>query len=132
MIAAEALSQLAARLTEALHHPVELGTGATVEGPVLRITVHSMQPVPDVSKMTGRHVADQKSTLSWVLQLLLKGEAEGVLARARLVEAAASDIDSRPVLGAEGWRADMALETDPEWARGDGPAVGVRLRVALA
>ncbi len=132
MIAAEALSQLAARLTEALHHPVELGTGLAVEGPVLRITVHSMQPVPDVSRMTGRHLADQKSTLSWVLQLLLSGHSEGVLACVRLVESAAADIEARPVLGAEGWRADMALEANPDWASGAGPAVGVRLRVSAA
>jgi hypothetical protein len=132
MIAAEALSQLAARLTEALHQPVELGTGATVEGPVLRITVHSMHPVPEFSNMTGRHVADQKATISWVLLLLLTGQAEGVIARLRLVEAAALDIDSRPVLGGEGWRADMALEADPEWARGVGPAIGVRLSIAAA
>jgi hypothetical protein len=130
MIAAEALSQLAARLTETLHQPVELGSRDTVEGPALRITVHSMQPVPDVSKMTGRHLADQKASMSWVMLLLLTGEAEGVIARLRLVEAAALDIDSRPVLGGEGWRADMVLETDPEWARGLGPAIGVRLRVA--
>jgi hypothetical protein len=129
MIAAEALSQLAARLSEALHHPVELGSGETVDGPVLRITVHSMQPVPDVSKMTGRHLADQKASISWVLLLLLSGEAEGVIARLRLVEAAALDIDSRPVLGGEGWRGDMALEADPAWARGIGPAIGVRMRV---
>jgi hypothetical protein len=132
MIAAEALSQLAARLTEALHHPVELGQGSTVEGPVLRITVHSMQPVADVTKMTGRHLADQKASISWVLQLLLTGEAEGVLTRVRLVEAAAADIDGRPVLGGEAWRADMALESNPEWAFGVGPAVGVRLRVSTA
>lgn len=130
MIAAEALSQLAGRLSEVLHQPVELGTGATTDGPALRITVHSMQPVPDVSKMTGRHLADQKASISWVLLLLLSGEAEGVIARLRLVEAAAIDIDSRPVLGGEGWRADMALEADPDWARGVGPAIGVRLRVA--
>lgn len=132
MIAAEALSQLSARLTEALHHPVELGQGSSVEGPVLRIIVHSMQPVPDVSKMTGRHLADQKSSMSWVLQLLLKGEAEGVLARVRLVESAVADIDGRPVLGGEGWRADMVLESSPDWAIGVGPAVGVRLRVSIA
>lgn len=132
MIAAEALSQLSARLSEALHHPVELGQGSSVEGPVLRIIVHSMQPVPDVTKMTGRHLADQKASISWVLQLLLKGEAEGLLARVRLVESAVADIDGRPVLGGEGWRADMVLEANPDWAVGVGPAAGVRLRVSLA
>ncbi len=132
MIAAEALSHLAARLAEVLHQPVELGSGATIDGPALRITVHSMQPVPDVSKMSGRHLADQKASISWVLLLLLTGEAEGVIARLRLVEAAAIDIDGRPVLAGEGWRADMVLEADPEWARGVGPAIGVRLRVAQA
>jgi len=132
MIAAEALSQLSARLSEALHHPVELGQGSSVEGPVLRIIVHSMQPVPDVGKMTGRHLADQKSSISWVLQLLLKGEAEGLLARVRLVESAVADIDGRPVLGGEGWRADMALESSPDWAVGVGPAAGVRVRVSLS
>jgi hypothetical protein len=132
MIGAEALAQLAQRLTEALHHPVELGSGETVDGPVLRILVHAMMPAPDASRMTGRHIADQRSSLAWVFLLILKGEAEGVLARTRLVEAAAADIDSRPVLGAEGWRADMALEADPDWTRGLGPAVGVRLRVTAA
>lgn len=132
MIAAEALSALAARLSEVLHHPVELGEGPMVEGPVLRILVHSMSPVPDVTKMTGRHVADQKSTLSWVFELLLRGEAEGLLAATRVIEAAASDIDGRPVLGGAGWRADMALMDRVDWAAGHGPAVGLRLRTALA
>jgi hypothetical protein len=91
-----------------------------------------MSPVPDVAKMTGRHLADQQSSLAWVFQLLLKGEAEGLMAQARIVEAAATDIDGRPVLSGAGWRADLILENDPEWARGQGPAVGVRLRVAAA
>ena len=132
MIAAEALSALAARLTEVLHHPVELGDGPMGDGPVLRILVHSMAPVPDVSKMTGRHVADQMSTLSWVFQLLLRGEAEGLLAATRMIEAAAVDIDGRPVLGGAGWRADMALMDAPEWACGHGPAVALRLRASVS
>ena len=132
MIAAEALSALATRLTEVLHHPVELGEGPKGDGPVLRILVHSMSAVPDVSKMTGRHVADQKSTISWVFLLLLRGEAEGLLAATRVIEAAASDIDGRPVLGGADWRADMALVDNAEWTTGHGPAVGVRLRAALA
>ncbi|MFN7398020.1 MAG: hypothetical protein ACK5SX_02905 [Sandaracinobacter sp.] len=45
----------------------------------------------------------------------------------RLVEAAAGDIDSRPVPGGEGWRANMALEADPQWTSGGSPAIGVRL-----
>lgn len=132
MIAAEALSALAVRLTEVLHHPVELGEGPMGDGPVLRILVHSMAPVPDVSKMTGRHLADQTTTLSWVFQLLLRGEAEGLLAATRVIEAAAIDIDGRPVLGGAGWRADMALMDGADWASGHGAALAVRMRASVA
>ena len=132
MIAAEALSQLKDRLAEALQSPVELGDGDMGPGPGLRMRIHSMFPVPDVSKMTGRHVADQTATLSWVFQLILQGEAESQLAAIRLIETVAGNIDARPVLGGEGWRADMALEDGPEWAKGNGAAIGIRLRVAAA
>ncbi len=132
MIAAAALTALSARLTEALHHPVGLGPSAPEEQPRLTLIVHSMAPVPDVVKMTGRHLADQQTSLSWIIQILMKGEADGLLAQVRLVEAAAADLDARPVLGGEGWRADMSLEVDASWARGHGPALGVRLRVAAA
>lgn len=132
MIAVAALTQLAARLTEALHHPVALGPASPEEPPRLTLLIHAMTPVPDVVKSTGRHVADQQTSLSWIILVLLKGEADGLLAQVRLIEAAAADIDGRPVLGGEGWRADMALEGDPEWARGIGPAIGLRLRVAAA
>ena len=132
MIAAEALSQLKNRLAEALQSPVELGEGDMGGGPGLRMLIHSMAPVPDVSKMTGRHLADQTASISWAFLLILKGEAESQLAAIRLVEAAAGNIDTRPVLGGEGWRADMALEDGPEWARGRGAAIGLRLRVAVA
>ncbi|MGL6042968.1 MAG: hypothetical protein ACRC1J_03515, partial [Sandaracinobacteroides sp.] len=96
-------------MTEVLHHPVEMGEGAVDDGPRLAIRVHSMSPVPDVAKMTGRHLADQQSSLAWVFQLQLRGQAEGLMAQARIVEAAASDIDARPVLSGAGWRADMVL-----------------------
>ncbi|WP_199556280.1 hypothetical protein [Sandaracinobacteroides hominis] len=132
MIAVAALTQLAARLTEALHHPVALGASSPEEQPRLTLLVHSIAPVPDVVKSTGRHLADQQTSLSWIIHLLLKGEAEGLLAQVRLIEAAAADIDGRPVLGGEGWRADMVLEGEPDWAKGVGPAIGVRLRVAAA
>ena len=72
------------------------------------------------------------STLSWVFLLLLRGEAEGLLAATRMIEAAAGDIDGRPVLGGADWRADMALVDNAEWTTGHGPAVGLRLRAALA
>ena len=132
MIAAEALSHLSNRLAEGLQSPVELGEGDMGAGPGLRILIHSMSAVPDVSKMTGRHVADQTASMSWVFLLILKGEAESQLAAIRLVEATAGNIDARPVLGGEGWRADMALEDAPEWARGMGAAIGLRLRVTNA
>ena len=86
MIAAEALSQLKDRLAEALQSPVEFGEGDMDGGPGLRMVIHSMAPVPDVSKMTGRHLADQATTMSWVFLLILKGEAESQLAAVRLVD----------------------------------------------
>jgi hypothetical protein len=132
MIAAEALAALAQRLTEALHHPVGLGAAAPEEPPRLVVLMHAMTPIPDVTKMTGRHLADQSVTLGWTLRLILKGEADGLLAQVRMVEAAAADIEKRPVLGGEGWRADLALEMDADWAAGFGAATGVRLRVAAA
>lgn len=132
MNAADALSALADRLTEVLHHRVELGEGPAGDGPLLRILVHSLSPIPDVSKMTGRHLADQSTTLSWVFLLLLRGEAEGLLAALRVVEAAAEDLDSRPVLGGAGWRADLAIADAPDWATGQGAAIGLRMRVSVA
>ncbi len=132
MSATDALAALAARLSEALHHPVSLGTVPVGEGPSLSIHIRSMSPVPDVSKMTGRHVADQKAGLAWVLRLVLKGEAEGLLAQVRMVEAAALEIEGRPVMGGNDWRADMVLEQEMEGSSTEGASVGVRLRVASA
>jgi hypothetical protein len=130
MIVADALQMLATRLSEALHHPVGLGPASTDEAPRLAILVHSMTPVPDVVKMTGRHMADSKTVLAWQVRLLLTGEADGLLAQVRMVEAAAANIEERPVLGGSDWRAEMALEADADWAKDKGAAVGVRLRVA--
>ena len=132
MIVADSIAALAARLSEALHTPVELGHGPAEEGPRLAIRLHAMAPVPDIVKMSGRHIADTRAALGWAVQLVLKGEAEGLIAQTRMVEAAAAHIDERPVLSGPGWRADMALEADPAYTRGIGPAVGVRLRVTPA
>jgi hypothetical protein len=130
MIVADALASLAARLSEALHHPVGLGPASTDEAPRLAILVQSMSPVPDVVKMTGRHMADSKTVLAWQVRLVLQGEADGLLAQVRMVEAAAANIEERPILGGSDWRAEMALEADAGWAMDRGAAVCVRLRVA--
>jgi 2,3-bisphosphoglycerate-independent phosphoglycerate mutase len=132
MSAAEALATLQARLTEALHHPVSLGPAESEDAPRLVILIHSMSPVPDVVKMTGRHLADQATVIAWVIRLTLKGEADGLLAQVRMVEAAAANIDQRPVLGGNTWRADITLEQNADWLAGEGAAVGVRLKVAPA
>jgi hypothetical protein len=130
MIVADALSALAARLSEALHHPVGMGPASPEEAPRLAILVQAMTPVPDVVKMTGRHLADSKTSLGWQVRLVLKGEADGLLAQVRMVEAAAAHIEERPVLGGPDWRAELALEADAAWALDWGAAVCVRLRVA--
>lgn len=132
MIAAEAVAALQTRLSEALHSAVGLGPDSPEDRPKLKIDIYSLSPVPDVSRMTGRHLADMKASLSWTIRLLIEGDAEGLLTRLRLVEAAAADIEARPVLGGEGWRADIVLESESEWAMGRGAAIGVRMRVGAA
>jgi hypothetical protein len=128
VIGAEALAQLAERLAEELHQPVELGRSSGAEGPSLRILVDAM--VPDVRWRA--EPAAGRTPIAWTFRLVLKGEAEGVLAATRLVEAAAAEIDACPVLEGAGWRAELVLDADPEPLRGLGPAVGVRLRVMAA
>lgn len=132
MIAATALQALAARIGTATGHPAELGDGNGAAALAVRILVQALTPVPDVSKMSGRHLADQATTLSWVMLLLLRSEATDLLEAVRHIEAAAADIEARPVLGGEGWRADLLLEDAPEWARGQGAAIGIRMRVGVA
>lgn len=130
MIGAEALAQLAERLGLALHQPVELGSGDGVEGPSLRILVDSM--VPEVRWRREQSPSAERLPIAWTFRLVLKGEAEGVLAGTRLVEAAAAEIAACPVLEGAGWRAELMLDAEPESVLGLGAAVAVRLRVMAA
>jgi hypothetical protein len=130
VIGAEALAQLAERLGHALHQPVELGSGSAAEGPVLRILVDAM--VPEVRWRPEPSPGSARAPVAWMFRLVLKGEAEGVLAGTRLVEEAATEIDACPVLEGAGWRAELVLDADLEIVRGLGPAVAVRMRVMAA
>lgn len=127
---APVLETLVARLTHELGLRVDLGEPMPADGTRLCIEVHRLEPVADIAKTTGRTIADASTTLGWNLSLLLYAEGGGLIDQLNAIEAAASHIDERPVVGGTGFRADLALDLAADWASGRGPAVAIRARVS--
>lgn len=131
MLLAPALETLVARLTNELGLRVDLGEPLPADGTRLCIEVHRLAPVADIARTTGRTIADSTTVLGWQLSLILYAEGGTLIDQLNAIEAAASHIDERPVVGGSNFRADLALDLAADWATGrGGPAVALRARVS--
>ncbi len=127
-----ALAKLASRLSGELGLQVDVGGTMPFDGTRVCIEVHRLEPVADVSKSTGRTIADASTVLGWNMLLLLYADGGSLIDQLNAIEAAAGQIDDRPTLGDHGWRADLALDASAVWAQGRGPALALRARVSSA